>query len=347
MADEEVVFCSLRLLGVPGCEEDCDVFRKGRAGAPRLLLEMVHGLLSRFDKAQAAHEFLGVWPLLDKTQEKDARRAVLGWLSRLEQQGRLPPDCVRLSDLAGARGERIYWLLAALCRLALQGQLARLGRPVPRLPEPEPAAAAAAPRLLRAAALRIAAERARFLLCCARSAALLREHRAAAAEVAALAVAPPPPPKRQPGEQAAAGPAVDAAGAERLRLLWARVARLGAAPAPAALLAPPARVLASADPAAAARRYGALAARLASAAAPRTGGFAARGAAAEREGRLASLAALQARLERRLEQLAAPSAASASAAPAAVSSAARLAAAASRVAPAFDRSFSPRKKLVL
>jgi hypothetical protein len=133
---EDLVGASLLLLGV--CSEDqwdADMFRRGKPGAPKLLLELVHGLLCRIDREAATHEFRGVWPVLDKVQEKDARKVALAWLARLEQQGRLPPDCSRLSDLTGAKGERVYVMLAAICKAALQSQLVRMVKPVPRLPE--------------------------------------------------------------------------------------------------------------------------------------------------------------------------------------------------------------------
>ncbi len=335
---DDVVFCTLRLLGVAGAEEESDVFRKGRPGAAKLLLELVHGLLSRFDREQAAIEFRGVWPVLDKGQEKDARKAALAWLGRLEQAQQLPPDCARLSDLAGAKGERVYALLGALCRLALHSQLLRLGCLPPRLPELDISLAGLTGRMLRAAALRLAAQRSRFVQCCARAAAALREHRAVAAELTQLAASC----RSQPTSSGPVGEVrMDASGAEGVRQLWSTIGRVSQA----ASLAPQTRPLSVADPAAVARRYGALAARVAASCGTLSAAAAQQqrlgGAGEERAARFASLLALQARLERRLEQLAPP------APSAAATSAARLAAAASRVAPSFDKSFSPRKKLVL
>lgn len=325
------------------------MFRRGKPGAPKVLLEVVHGLLSRVDREAVAHEFKGVWPVLDKAQEKDARRVALAFLARLEQQGRLPADAARLSDLTGAKGERVYALLAALCKAALQSQLVRLGRVPPRLADPDVGAALLGPRMARAAAVRVAAQRQRFLRCVARAAAQHAQHQQLAAELLALAAArpaPPPPPSVSASSSsgAAAAPRDDGTAAERVRSLWSALGGAGpglpglsgAAGAGAAAL--------GGDPAAAARAYGQLAGRLAAAGTPRLAG----GRADERAGRLESLLRLEGRLRARLDSLAARQQQH--------GSAARLAAAAARVGPAFDKSdkslasaksFSPRKKLVL
>ena len=204
-----------------------------------------------------------------------------------------------------------------------------------------------AARALRAASLRVAALRARFVALAAKVAAEASARRALAEQLVHMMQQQQKQQHQQQQQQqepvASSDLALPAGAAERVRALWSAIGRAAATPPLPVSSSSSSSVGLSPSPASSVRSYAALASAARRISSSSSSLWTASSALSqERAARLASLQRLESRLRARLDAL------STSEHPRA-DSAARLAAAAARVAPAFDKTFgfSPRKKLVL
>ena len=168
MNTAQLFWTNLNLLGFQqearkhdAIEFEAEMFRRG--GPVRGLNVILYFCLSKADPAKTKEEFRAVYPIYDKGQEKDFRKAVFARLQQLERDGELRADSVRLSDLTSAKGDRLYGLLWQLSSRALAAAVRRMHGTVPRLSVVDPTQAAQyTTQLVHGAAHRLAAARLRL-----------------------------------------------------------------------------------------------------------------------------------------------------------------------------------------
>ncbi|KAJ3185833.1 hypothetical protein HDU85_001202 [Gaertneriomyces sp. JEL0708] len=91
-----------------------DVF-VGNAGAGRAMEVITHFLFNLLDSRLAQERFAACWPVIDRSQSREYRNAVVKWLESLKKEGHLPLDVVvRRSYFEECRGARFEQVLLAL-----------------------------------------------------------------------------------------------------------------------------------------------------------------------------------------------------------------------------------------
>eukprot|EP01104_Vermistella_antarctica_P007558 TRINITY_DN1853_c0_g1_i2.p1 TRINITY_DN1853_c0_g1~~TRINITY_DN1853_c0_g1_i2.p1 ORF type:complete len:531 (-),score=85.67 TRINITY_DN1853_c0_g1_i2:81-1673(-) len=147
LTEASQVHTSLVLLGFDprkneekyGIPFNSEMFSRGNGKGMEIVL---YFFFLRLQPAKTKERFRSIWPIYDKTQSRDFKKAAFDILQSLERSGDLPPNTVRLSNLQTAGGDRFVTMLWHLSSLTLETVLRREtpNYIIPPLPLPSKAA---------------------------------------------------------------------------------------------------------------------------------------------------------------------------------------------------------------